>query len=148
MADIRTAWVGQAGAWLVEGGDLASDNGLETAVILSLFTDALATTQEARDAGVTERRGWWADAYAEVPGDRIGSKLWLLSRSKRLPSTLKQAQQYAADALAWLVADGVAESVDVVAELVGTDVLGLTVTVRRRAAPVARYRFDAFWKGA
>ena len=145
MADIRTQWDGLAGTWLVDGADLASDDGLETAVGISLFTDGLCTSQEAASAGVTDRRGWWGDAYADVPGDQIGSRLWLLAREKRLPATVERARQYAAAALQWLIADGVAAKVDVQAELVGADVLALSVAIHRKTEPVARYRFETFW---
>lgn len=148
MADVRTRWVGQVGAWAVAGADLEADDGLETAVTLSLFTDALCSAEEATRFGTTDRRGWWADAYADVPGDRIGSRLWLLAREKRLPATLERARAYATDALQWLVDDGVAASVAVTAELVGADILGLAVEITRRRDPVARFRFEAFWKGA
>lgn len=148
MADIRTSWEGQIGTWLVEGGDLASDDGLQTAVAISLFTDALCSADEAAAASAPTRRGWWGDAFADVPGDLIGSRLWLLAREKRLPAVMERARQYAAEALQWLVDDGVAESIEVQAERVGADILALGITITRRNEPVARYRFEAFWMGA
>lgn len=150
MADIQTTWVGgdQGGVWARAGADLASDDGLLTAVIISLFTDAPASALEAANAGLSDRRGWWGDAYADEAGDVMGSKLWLLRREKRTAATLERARQYATEALAWLVSDGVAESVAVTAEAVGTDVLGLQVTVTRKREPTAKYRFERFWTGA
>jgi len=148
MADIRTTWVGHIGAWQIEAGDLASDDGLQTAVIISLFTDALCSADEAASASAATRRGWWGDAYADVPGDLIGSRLWLLAREKRLPKVVERARQYAADALQWLVTDRVADSVEVQAEMVGTDTLALAIAITRRSEPLARYRFEAFWMGA
>lgn len=146
MADIRTTWVGTEGAWTVEGPDLAADDGLQTAVILSLFTDALATPLEAASAGVTDRRGWWGDAYPAVAGDTIGSRLWLLTREKRIAQTIERARVYARDSLQWLVDDGVVQSVEVEAEAQGTDRLALAIAITRRAQPVSRYRFEAFWR--
>lgn len=100
-------------------GDLsASDEGhdttraLETAVILSLFCDA----RSRDDDGVAEgqdRRGWWADAYAVIPDDAWGSRLWLLERSKVNTGTLLFARQAAEEALAWLIEDNVARDVQV-----------------------------------
>lgn len=150
MADIRTTWLGgdTLCTWSTTGADLTADDGLETAVLISLFTDAPATAQEAALAGAGDRRGWWADAYAEVDGDVIGSKLWLLRREKRTAATLERARQYAAAALGWLVTDGVAQSVEVTAEVLQTDVLALQVVIKRRSEPAAKYRFEQFWKGA
>ena len=146
MADILTTWDGQHGAWQTAGADLASDDGLQSAVVISLFTNAAATVAELAAAGLTERQGWWADAL-EGTGDRIGSKLWLLTREKRTPQTLERARRYAAEALQWMLDDGVVEAVDVTAEALGTDVLALGVVITRKREPVAAYRFETFWKG-
>lgn len=145
MSDIRTVWRDLGGEWLVAGPALAADDGLETAVVLSLFTDRLAAEGEVEP---TFRRGWWGDAYAEVDGDRIGSRLWLLAREKQLPQVLARAELYAREALQWLVDDGVASAVAVSAQAVRPGVLGLAVTIQRSAQPVAQFRFESFWKGA
>lgn len=148
MADIATVWLTDRADWQVAGPSLLADDGLQTAVLISLFTDRLAELDDALPEGAAGRRGWWGDAYAATAGDRIGSRLWLLARSKQLPQVLRQAEGYASQALQWLVDDGVASAVDVSAERVRDGVLGLLVTVTRNAAPVQRFRFEAFWKGA
>lgn len=148
MADIRTSWNQLGGDWVLAGPSFDADEGLQTAVVLSLFTDRLA---DAGDVGVaaTARRGWWGDAYAEQQGDRIGSRLWLLAREKRTPEVLGRAELYAREALQWLVDDGIARGVAVTAEAVGAQgqVLGLAVTITRSQAPVVQFRFESFWKG-
>lgn len=145
MADIRTAWRSFGGEWELSGPSLAEDDGLETAVIISLFTDRVTEADALADSS---RRGWWGDAYAEVQGDRIGSRLWTLARSKQTAAVLRQAEQYATEALQWMVDDGVASRVEVVAEAVRDGLLGLQVTVVRSGQPVQRFRFEQFWKGA
>jgi phage gp46-like protein len=148
MGDIRTLWTEFGGDWQLAGPSLDSDDGLETAVILSLFTDRLA---DEGDTGVaaTARRGWWGDAFAEASDDRIGSRLWLLAREKRTQAVLGRAELYAREALQWLVDDGIARSVTVAAEAVGAlgEVLALAVTITRSAKPVVQFRFESFWKG-
>lgn len=144
MSDIRTVWRDLGGDWQLSGPALLADDGLETAVVLSLFTDRVAEDGEAPPA---ERRGWWADAYADIPGDLVGSRLWLLWREKQTPQTLARAEAYAREALQWLVDDGVAGAVAVTAEWVRAGVLGLGITITRSGAPVVSYRFDAFWRG-
>lgn len=148
MADIRTLWTDLGGDWRLAGPSLEDDDGLETAVVLSLFTDRLADDGEG-SVDATARRGWWGDAYADESGDLIGSRLWLLAREKRTPAVLGRAELYAREALQWLVTDGVARSVTVAAEASGQagEVLGLAVTITRSAAPVVQFRFEAFWKG-
>jgi phage gp46-like protein len=140
----------------LDGPDLASDDGLDTAVLLSLFADRRAEPDDALpDAAAPgaadfapDRRGWWADAFADAgPGaDLAGSRLWLLGRSKLAADVPGLAQLYAEEGLAWLVADGVAASVAASAEAQPDGRLALQVTIRRPAAPPAQYRFDDFWR--
>jgi phage gp46-like protein len=98
---------------LVEGRDL------ETAVYLSLFLDAPAREGDEVPAGAT-RRGFWADVYSE-DGDAAGSRLWLLDRGKATTENALRAEEYAKEALAWMVRDGVASSVSVSATVVKLD---------------------------
>jgi len=147
MSDIRTHWIDLGGDWRLAGPSLAEDDGLETAIVISLFTDRVADG----DAGIaaTARRGWWGDAYADEAGDLIGSRLWLLAREKSTPEVVGRAELYAREALQWLVTDGVARSVEVTGEVLGQarQVLALAVTVTRSSKPVVQFRFETFWKG-
>lgn len=114
---------GGADLVLQGSGAIAADDGLGTAVILSLFLDGRARA----DDGAEDRRGWLGDAFA--PEDRIGSRLWLLTRERQSEETRRRAEDYAAEALAWLVADGLAADVTVQAEWVARGVLGLAVRI-------------------
>lgn len=117
MADLALAFeVVESSADLARTADLTdllADEGLETAVLLSLFLDRRANADDEIPDGTTDRRGWWADEHAPIPGDLIGSRRWLLDRSKRSAETAKRLQDYDTEALAWLVDDGVAERVTV-----------------------------------
>lgn len=103
--------------WAIADGDIAVDDGLDTAVAISLFTDRLANADDALPDNTGDRRGWWGDAYldplADGSSDHIGSRLWLLSRAKQIPETAQQAQAYCEEALQWLIDDGVAAAVTV-----------------------------------
>jgi phage gp46-like protein len=94
-------------------GRLEVDDGLETAVLVSLFTDAPATDDELAAAGLSrdQNRGWWGNDSVEVDGDVWGSKLWLLARAKRTDETLARATGYCTDAVAWMIADGLAAKI-------------------------------------
>jgi len=129
----------------VAGADLATDDGLATAIVVSLFTDRRAEPDDRLPAGADDRRGWWGDHLADRDGDRIGSRLWLLSREKQLTDVLVRAEEYANEALAWLVEDKVASAVDVTAEVVRDGMLGLLVRVTRPAGEVAEYRYNHVW---
>lgn len=98
-----------------EQGAFVEGLDLQTLVITSIFCDAPA---RAGDNPPTDapRAGWWADAYGES-GDVWGSRLWLLQRAKLIPETARRAEEYAAEALAWMVKDGIASKVRPVASI-------------------------------
>lgn len=109
------------------GPDLASEDTLASAVLTSLLCDRLAESYEI-SAG-QDRRGWWADVYAEA-NHKTGSRLWLLEREKQLPSVVKRCQQYCEEALQWLIEDGLASAITV------------TVFVPRSGWLVAMIKFE------
>lgn len=99
MSDLKLTWNEWGADATVEGHDLVLEDGLATAVILSLFLDARARADDALPDGGTDLRGFWADTVAPAAErDRTGSRLWLLSREKTLPGVLRRAHDYAADA--------------------------------------------------
>jgi phage gp46-like protein len=130
----------------VEKGDLDLETGLRTAVTISLFTNRRVTELEV-PVGEKSRRGWWADAVAEVEGDRIGSKLWLLDREKQTVDVLERAREYAEEALAWLVEDGVAESVSVSTTYPSRGILRLEIEIVRPNKQSAALSYDYAWEG-
>lgn len=124
---------------------LDSTEPLVRAVVISLFTWRRANADDDLPSGT--RQGWWGDTYPGVSNDRIGSRLWLLTRSKLLPETVRKAREYAEEALAWLVQDGVAARVDVEAERHGIDTLALACRLyQRNGTLVADIRFSNAWE--
>ncbi|ENC8725120.1 TPA: hypothetical protein IBV46_003458 [Escherichia coli] len=126
MADIAVIWKQGHGALQLNGADLLTDNTLQTAVIISLFTDRRALASDVIPDGTRDRRGWWGDSFREYP---IGSRLWLLSREKTLTSVVSRAQAYADEALAWLRQSGVASDVVCCAERTAHEQLSLFVEI-------------------
>jgi phage gp46-like protein len=110
----------------LEGYDLARDQGLRTAVLLSLMLDRRAAADDAVEGD--DRGGSWMDQYSDFP---LGSRLWLLAREKETDHTAARAQRYAEEALAWLVERRIARSVEVAAEWVRPTVLGITIVITR-----------------
>ena len=126
---------------ILDGGDALGT--LAQVVLISLFSWRVAEEGDALPvAGV--RNGWWADAFAD-DGDRFGSRLWLLGRARPDLAAVNAARGYAIEALAWIVTDGLAARVDVTAERVGRDAIGLGVTVQRDDGTGVVLRFDDFW---
>ena len=113
MTDLALSWDNTAGRGdiCVVGADLQADDTLETAIILSLFTDARVREDEL-PPGHTWRRGWWGDDVDDEP-DTTGSKLWTLRRSKATQELLVRARAFCREALQWLIRDSVAVAVNV-----------------------------------
>lgn len=117
---------------------------LVRAVVVSLFTWRRANPDDELPA--SDLMGWWGDSYAEIAGDKIGSRLWLLSRSTLTQDTLRRAQEYATEALQWLLDDQVATSVTVTSSRLGVHSLSLTVVVTRaESGQVLNLRFADVW---
>lgn len=110
----------------VDGIDLQTDNGLRTAIIISLFTDALANADDDIPDGSTHRRGWWADMFDQ---QSMGSKLWLLRRSKQTQQVLITAREYCQQALQWMIDDRIVRRIEVETEWVRQGVLGINASI-------------------
>jgi len=130
--DILLAF-GTPGADLaVASGDLLTDDGLLTAVVVSLFTDRQAEATDELPAGETDRKGWWADAtLPRLTGapDKIGSRLWLLRREKQLPEVVARAREYATEALQWLLTEHRVDGLTVTATVPERGMLQLQVAL-------------------
>jgi phage gp46-like protein len=144
--DIQVIWdnVNALGDWALAQGDLQTGQDLETACLVSLFTDALATPDFIPTDGTTDRRGWWADTYDTQPP---GSNLWQLDRAKKTRDTLGAARGYVLDALQWLINDGVASSVYCNTAWLASNMLGIAVAIIKPNGTETRFRFAWAWQG-
>ena len=116
---------------------------LRRSVTISLFTWRRAGPDDVVDD--SDRKGWWGDSVPSVAGDKIGSRLWLLSRRTLVEDTLKDAEAYANESLAWLVDDGVLTRVTVTAERQGNDRMNLRVTLIEQHGETLELNFNDTW---
>lgn len=145
MADFALVMGEFGGDIVVDGFDIARDDGLETSVNISLFADARATPDLIpAELPKDDLRGWWGD-IGNQPGDQTGSLLWLLKREKQLPSTLSRAKQYCRDALKWMMEDRVASRIEVDAQYVATGWMQITIDIYRPTGEAVRYRYNYEW---
>ena len=142
MTDAAVQWRNDAGHGdlRIGGADLAVDDGLGAAVLISLFTDARATADELPE-GDTDRRGWWGDGL-NGDGDETGSKLWLLRREKQTPDVPGRAEALAREALQWMLDDGVASAVETRAEWATRGLLALGVEIVLPDDSHREFQFD------
>lgn len=140
MGDITTVWspADGVGDWEVAGGALLEGDDLATAALISLFTDRQANADDPVIDG--DRRGWWGDPT-------MGSRLWLLARAKVTDETLRLAEEYAEEALAWMVGDGVVAGVSATAAWIAPRQLGLTIDLTRTDGTVRTLAYAWEWDG-
>jgi phage gp46-like protein len=117
---------------------------LVRAAVVSLFTWRRARPDDELPG--SQRMGWWGDSFASVEGDRIGSRLWLLARAKLTVQTINRAREYAHEALAWLVDDGVASRVEVDVERLGVDGIAMACRITRSDGRAVDLRFSNVWE--
>ena len=145
MNDIRLSFDPFAGGQIsMAGNDLGTEDGLQTAVLISLFTDARLPDDRAPNDGSGDRRGWWPEELDAAP--KYGSLLWTLDRSKHSEETRRRAEEYAKEALQWLVDEKIAAAVSVVAEFVRRGVLGISIDIQRPGGGQVNYRYDYIWQ--
>jgi phage gp46-like protein len=130
------------GDWVLAEGDLQTGQDLETACLVSLFSDALATPDFVPTDGTTDRRGWWADYYGPTP---LGSNLWQLERAKTTRANLGLAQRTTENALQWLIADGIAASIIVNTQWVTATMMGIAVAITKPNGTQTRFMFGWAW---
>ncbi len=128
----------------VETDDLKTDEGLRTAVIVSLYTDRRVETDELPPEEKS-RRGWFGDLFAENVGDLIGSRLWLLKRAKATDETRNLAEDYAQEALQWLIDDGVADSIDISASYDANKALAIECIINKPNGEALPFQFESPW---
>ena len=128
---------------------LELEDTLQTAIILSLFTDRRAGDDDKLPLNQTDRRGWVGEEFASADfddrPDAWGSRLWLVYATKRVDDVLEAARFAAQEALDWLVRDGIADRVVVTTQWVGErgDRLAVRPTIyqARQTRPV----YDVLW---
>ncbi len=144
MSDIRISWsaADSRGDWVIlPDGDLETGDDLATAILFSLFTDRVAGPDDVIPDGSADRRGWWGD-------EKIGSRLWLLDRAKQTEETRQRAADYIAEALQWLIDDGVVSRFDTTVVWVRNAMLGVRLVAYRSSGGTSTAAFDWAWKGS
>lgn len=128
----------------MSGPLLQTGSDLQTAVLISLFTDRMAAPDDVIPDGSNDPRGWWGDSGNTV---QIGSRLWLLQRAKQTQETLQRANDYIVESLQWLIDDGVVAKFDVLVEWTQTSELGAQVVAYKQDGSTVASAYTWAWKG-
>lgn len=151
--EIKMRWDSedQVGDITFINGDFEGEAGLETAVLISLFTDRRAKEDDEVD-DLNDKRGWWADQISENADeeDQIGSRLWLLDRQAITNTTLLRVKSFATEALSWMIDDGIAARVDIATEKMSypdDDKIAMKVDIFKTDGTTETFKFDNLWEG-
>lgn len=128
----------------ISAPDLKTGDELESAIIISIFTDRRANDDDdlLQDA---DPRGWFGDSFNPNRNDKIGSRLWLLRRAKMTDDTIAKAREYVIEALRWLVDDNVASSINVETSRYNMSTLAISIEVIKPQGSETFY-FQYVWE--
>ncbi|OTQ72053.1 hypothetical protein B6C99_11560 [Gilliamella sp. N-G2] len=114
---------------------------LYRALIISLFTFRRKNTSDESE----HPYGWWGDSYPSIANDKIGSRLYLLARSKLTNQTANFAKIYIKEAVQWMIDDGIASRIDVSVMRTDLTVLVATINIYKKDGRNEVFRFDNLW---
>lgn len=120
-------------------GDFVATRGFDTTVAISLFSKRRATAVEVPDT--TRREGYWGNIVSLILEFENGSKLWLLQQSRLTTETANEAKDFINKALAWLVENGWAVSIETDTEI-ASGILLVNITLFRPSGQVEKVGFE------
>ena len=129
----------------IQNGILDLDNGLQTAIYISLFTDRrIGEDNEIPDRS-NDRRGYWGDTLEDEP---LGSFLWTLDREKITTSLLNKIDTYSKDALNWLIEDGIASEINTIVERDSKNIeqINIEIQIIKPDEKSESYRYSLNWE--
>lgn len=128
--------------FIVEGNEFVSAGGFETAIPVSLFTDARAPAALVSEPQY--RRGWVGNLLTAATMRQLGSILWVLDQSRITQERLNVARLAAQDAFQWMVDDGVALGVKV--DVQRNSVTGIIVFIEITDTSNVVSRYQTLWR--
>ena len=128
--------------FVIDGNLFASAGGFETAIPVSLFTDARAPAALVPDPQY--RRGWIGNLMTAQTMRQLGSILWILDQTRITQETLNTARLAAQEAFQWMLDDGVALSVLV--DVVRTTRLGMQIIIQITDTSNVVSRYQTLWR--
>lgn len=124
--------------FVIEGNEFASAGGFETAIPVSLFTDARAPAALVPEP--QNRRGWIGNLLTAATMRQLGSILWVLDQSRITQETINVARLAAQDAFQWMIDDGEALGVNVDVENNAKGRFVITINITDTSNVVSRYQ--------
>jgi len=122
-------------------GDFEMDQSYDTAIVVSIFTDARADESEIAES--SNRRGWAGNEA--TPGREMGGKVWLWVTNRNTPAVRRGLASALDDCLAWFVTDGLLDEAPSAKSFkVNAGALGVNVGIPRPGSTVDNRSFEAW----
>ena len=125
--------------------DVIQDEGFETAITISLFSDCRALDDDILPDNSGDKRGWFADGLLG-DNDFIGSRRWLLRRSKLTEENMRKLEEYDTEALKWMLDDGVASNINIVVVKVDIVTILEMITIDRPEGSPQTFKYFFNWE--
>jgi phage gp46-like protein len=127
---------------VLDGAKFAAVDGLETAIQVSLLTDA--RVPESTVITPSLRRGWVGNILNADTGRQIGSRLWIFDQSRITQEILNDMVLASEEALAWMVEDLVAKSVS--ASVVRRDARSVDIIILIMTIEGKQKQYSILWR--
>jgi len=125
--DLKLIPTDDGGDILLQNGQPVMEQGLSTAVYITLFSG-----------------DWWANAVSEE-AEKLGSELETVFSRTLSNQTRLDAEEYARQALKWMLDSGIAVSIEVEATILAGGTLGLSVRITQPDETVEELRYQVNW---
>lgn len=96
---------------VIESGDFKAANGFETAIPISLFTDARAESFQVQNS--QKRRGWAGNIQTIGVNFELGSQLWVYDQSRNTALIRNNVRNEVQSSLQWFIDRGIAAGIQV-----------------------------------
>jgi phage gp46-like protein len=131
----------QKGYWDFEwtaGGDISTNNSLDTQILMSILEEVRATQAEIPESN--KRRGWIGNE--STPNFQQGSKTWLFEQERVTGTTLNDLGPIVRNSLQWMIDDGVAKNVVVDQPFLRNGIVVVQISFSRDGSKVERGYYE------
>ena len=146
MTDIATSFDNEtmSGDFALDGGLLASDDSLVTAILHSILSDRRADETDELLPGES-KRGWWGDILAVDLHDQYGSRFWTIRREKLTKEVADRASDILNECLKWFIDDGRLASAEVTVEISEPSALHILVQTVEPEGETYSFEYTLPW---
>ena len=123
--------------------DFEIEKGLETMVLISLFSDA------REDARTNDPRGWWGASVQNEDqlGAQFGSKLWLMLREKQTDENQVRIREWCLESLLWMIDLEIADTVDAEVSYPRESLVQIGIQISRGDREPMDFKYKFLWDG-